>query len=282
MPAKLAALIAARFAGAVDPPADPAIGDAAFLGGLLGRASVRRFRPEPVPDALMATLLAAAFSAPSKSDLQQASVVRLVDPARRRALAGLIPQSPWVADAPELLVFLADGRRFPRVAALADRPFVNDHLDAFFNATVDAAIVLAVCLLAAESVGLGGCPISEIRDQANRLAELLALPERVVPVAGLALGWPAADADRRVKARLPLSVTVHTDRYDDAGLAEAVAAYDAVRAAAEPRPAAQQRAVERFGIAEAYGWSEDRTRQYASPARADFGQFVRRRGFRLD
>ena len=279
---KLAALIAERFAGAVETPTDPGIDGAAFVEGLLGRASVRRFRPEPVPDALMATLLAAAFSAPSKSDLQQASVVRLVDPARRRALAGLVPQSPWVADAPELLVFLADGRRFVRVAEQAGRPFANDHLDAFFNATVDAAIVLAACLFAAESVGLGGCPISEVRDQAAPLAELLALPPRVVPLAGLALGWPAGTADRRVKARLPLSVTVHVDRYEDAGLAAAVARYDAARAAAEPRAAARQRAVERFGVADAYGWSEDRTRQYASPARADFGQFVRRQGFRLD
>ncbi len=282
-PGDLARLMAARFAGAVEAPAEAGPPAAeGLVHDLLGRSSVRRFRADPVPEPLMATLFAAAFSAPSKSDLQQASVVRLADPARRRAVADLVPQSPWVAGAPELLIFLADGRRFPRVAALSGRPFANDHLDAFFNATVDAAIVMTCFLLAAESVGLGGCPVSEVRDQASALADLLDLPDRVVPLAGLALGWPAEEAERRVKARLPLSLTVHTDRYDDGGLAAALARYDAATAAADPRPAARQRAVERFGVADRYGWSEDRTRQYATPARADFGQFVRAKGFYLD
>ena len=42
------------------------------------------------------------------------------------------------------------------------------------------------------------------------------------------------------------------------------------------------RLVEDFGRAEAYGWSEDKARQSAKPERADFGAYVRRRGFALD
>lgn len=270
------ALVKARFgeAGATDPRVDTPT-----VRSLLSRASCRSFTDEPVPEALLHPLLAAALSAPSKSDLQQASVVVVADAELRRAALSLSPENAWAFAAPVLLVWLADGRRFPRAAALRNHVFANDHLDAFFNATVDAAIALSAFIVAAESVGLGCCPLSEIRDRAGDLARLLRLPERVVPVAGLCAGWPKEA--RKIKARLPLSVTVHRDRYDDSGLESAIEGYDARRARDEPRPPEAQRDVEVFGIADVYGWSEDRGRQYARPMRADFGAFVRSQGFDL-
>ena len=80
--------------------------------------------------------------------------------------------------------------------------------------------------------------------------------------------------------RLPLGVTCHVDRYREDGLKEAVQRYDADRA--RTHPYAQQRFPETFGQSESYGWSEDKVRQYSQPERADFGAFVRARGFRLD
>ena len=273
----LGRLVVRRFgdSDAVDPRADTAT-----VRGLLGRGSCRSFRDQPVPEPLLNALFAAAFSAPSKSDLQQASVVHVADADRREALLDLMPVSAWARTAPVLLVWLADGRRFPRAAALRDKPFANDHLDAFFNAAVDAAIVLAAFVAAAESAGLGCCPISEIRNRIDAASALLDLPKRVVPVAGMAVGWRT---DRpHVVPRLPLAVTVHRNRYDDTGLAEAIDAYDRQRAMGQPVPPERQRAVDRFGAADLYGWSEDRGRQYAEPQRTDFGAFVRRQGFRLD
>ena len=75
------------------------------------------------------------------------------DKARREAIADLLPEMPWVREAPVFLVFLANGRRLPVISQLRGKPFPNDHLDLFFNATVDAAIVLATFLRAAEAVG---------------------------------------------------------------------------------------------------------------------------------
>lgn len=276
-PDTLAALIERRFdeIAACDSRADTPT-----VRGLLGRGSCRAYRDEPVPDALLRPLLAAALSAPSKSDLQQASVVNVADPALRRRIVALSPKNDWAAGAPVLLVWLADGRRFPRAAALRGKPFANDHLDAFFNAAVDAGIVLSAFVAAAESAGLGCCPLSEIRDRVNELAELLGLPERVVPVAGMGVGWPAEPAT--VKQRLPLRVTVHKNRYRDEGLEAEIEAYDRRRAAAEPVAPEEQRLVERYGAAQLYGWSELRGRQYSEPMRADFGAFVRKQGFKLD
>jgi nitroreductase/FMN reductase [NAD(P)H] len=175
-------------------------------------------------------------------------------------------------------VFCGNNRRQRLVHEWRGFPFVNDHLDAFFNAAVDAGIALAQFIVAAEAVGLGCCPISAIRNQAAEVSALLALPDHVFPVAGLALGWPRTLPTASL--RLPLAVTVHRDRYSEAGLRDAVDAYDARRTAAQPYAA--QRYTAEFGRAPNYGWSEDKARQYAKPERETFGTFVRAKGFRLE
>ena len=140
-----------------------------------------------------------------------------------------------------------------------------------------AGIVLGTFLRAAEAAGLGACPISVIRDHCEAVSELLDLPQRVIPVAGLCLGWPAGPS--HITARLPLSVTIHEDRYDEGDLAARIDAYDRRRHAIHGY--SSQRDPQRWGMAEFYGWSEDRARQYGVPQRADFGAFVRRKGFGL-
>ena len=96
-----------------------------------------------------------------------------------------------MCDAPVFLVFLANGSRLPQISQMRGKPFPNDHLDLMFNATVDAAIVMTTFLRAAEAVGLGCCPISVIRDHAATVSDMLGLPGKVIPVAGMCLGWPA-------------------------------------------------------------------------------------------
>ena len=70
-------------------------------------------------------------------------------------------------------MILANGRRLPEIAKMRGKPFPNDHLDQFFNAAVDAGIVLASFIRAADAVGLGTCPISVIRDHSPKVSEML-------------------------------------------------------------------------------------------------------------
>jgi nitroreductase/FMN reductase [NAD(P)H] len=259
----------------------PVDSDLQGLGELIriaGHRVHRRFLPQAVEPDLLRLLCACALSAPSKSDLQQADILIVRDKDKQRAIAALITDMPWIADAPAFLVFLANGRRLPEIAKLRGKPFPNDHLDLFFNASVDSGLVLATFLRAAGAVGLGCCPISAIRDHARVVSEMLALPERVIPVAGLCVGWPAERG--HITPRLGLEATVHEDRCTSEGLAQQIDDYDRRREG--QRPYARQRSPERWGKAASYGWSEDKARQYAEPLRADFGAFVRARGFRLD
>ena len=249
---------------------------------LAARGSVRKFRPDAVPYATLRRLCALALCAPTKSDMQQRDIIIIDEPSIKSEIAALLTGGPlgqkWLAGVPNLLVFCGNNRRQRRIHTLRGIPFVNDHLDAFFNAAVDAGIALSAFVIAAEADGLGVCPVSAIRNHALAISQLLKLPDHVFPVAGLAVGYPAETPD--ISMRLPLSVTVHRNNFEEEGIDAAIETYDRRREAAQPYAA--QRYVKEFGLADSYGWSEDKARQYARPERADFGAYVRRIGFRLD
>ncbi|MBV8132666.1 MAG: nitroreductase family protein, partial [Alphaproteobacteria bacterium] len=210
-----------------------------WLRQVLMRRTHRRYTDRPVAEPLLNLLLAAAFSASSKSDFQQASVIRVEDRARRNRLAALVPDMPWIGTAPVFLVFCGDARRLERLGEQRGHQADNGKLEGFFNATVDAALVLQTFILAAETAGLGCCPISVIRNHPYAVADTLDLPDKVFPVAGLCVGYPAAAG--RVSMRLPLEVTFHLDRYNDSRFDEAVAAYDLRRTTRYSIPREQQR-----------------------------------------
>ena len=246
---------------------------------ILSHRTHRRYKPDPVPDDVLEIVLAAALSAPSKSDLQQVAIVLVKHRAKQATIGGWIPDMPWIATAPLFMVFCGDNRRMRRVAELRGRPFPNDTLDMFMNAAVDAGLVLQGFITAAAALGLGCCPISVVRNHVEKLAELLALPVGVFPVAGLCVGYPSQTGWSSM--RLPPTLTVHTDCYDDHDLPAQLEAYDRRREARHATPRESQRYVDRFGYTEPYGWSEDKARQYSVPERHNFGPFVRRQGFAL-
>jgi FMN reductase [NAD(P)H] len=237
-----------------------------WLRQLLVRRTHRRYLDQPVSDAIVRLLLAAAFSASSKSDFQQASAIWLKDRERRDRLAAF-------------LVFLGDARRLERLGELRGHPQANGTFEDFFNAAIDGALALQTCVLAAETIGLGTCPISVLRNRIAEVAEILELPDRVFPVAGLCLGYPAQPG--HISMRLPLDATVHIDRYEDSGLDQAVQGYDK-RRDARFSIRDRQRDPERFGTAEFYGWSEDKARQATAPEGVGFAEWLKKHGFRFD
>jgi FMN reductase [NAD(P)H] len=251
-----------------------------WLRQVLMRRTHRRYADRPVAEPLLRLLLGVAFSASSKSDFQQTSVIRVEEPARRDRLAALVPDMPWIGNAPVFLVFCGDARRLQRLGELRGHTADNGGLEGFFNAAIDAALVLQTFILAAETAGLGCCPISVIRNHSYAVAEILDLPDKVFPVAGLCVGYPAAAG--HLSMRLPLDVTLHADRYEDSLLGEAVDAYDRRRDARYSIPREQQRSPEIFGYAWHYGWSEDKARQATQPEGQDFSAYLSARGFSME
>lgn len=275
--ATIAELYAARYGA--DTGLDADLPTDGTVAGILSRRSNRRYTDAPVDDALLDVLLACAQSAPTKSNLQQYSIVVVSDAAVRGRLAPLCPDTGWLETCPVFLVFCADMRRAQKLAELRNHPHANNNMDTFLNAVVDAAMAMQSFITAAEAAGLGCAPISEVRNRIEEFSAVLELPSGVFPIAGLTAGWPTQAGF--INQRLPQSVVVHRDRYDESHLEAEIDAYDRMRHAIFPLPPEKQRHVDKYGALDFCGWSENVARQLSVPERKGFRDFLERRGFDL-
>nr|WP_245329477.1 nitroreductase family protein [Bradyrhizobium canariense] len=136
----------------------PEIGEAwnGVLANLLAHRSVRAYRTDPVPPRTVETLVAAAQSALSSSNLQTWSVVVVENSARKARLAEFADGQKHIVEAPLLLVWLADLSRAERLAKRSGHPEEGlQFLETFLAALIDAALAAQNAVVAAESLGLG-------------------------------------------------------------------------------------------------------------------------------
>lgn len=185
--------------------------------------SIRRFRDEAITDAQREAILASAQAAASSSFLQCSSVIRVTDPELRERLVTLSGGQKHVAEAAEFWVFCADFQRNFEICPEA-KPGLAEQL---LLGTVDTAILAQNAVLAAESLGLGAVYIGGIRNNIEAVGDLLKVPEHVLPLFGLCLGWPDEQPD--LKPRMPVEMLVHENQYQPLNH-ELLAEYDATLA----------------------------------------------------
>jgi nitroreductase len=177
--------------------------------------SVRSYLPTPLAEGTLETLIGAAQSAASSSNLQLWSVVAVRDAERRAAFAELAGHQEHIAIAPLLLVFLADLSRAERIArGKGVEPEAIEYTDTFLAGAFDAALAAQNAKLAAESLGLGTVYIGALRNKVTEVAKLLGLPPRVSPVFGLVVGHPDPERPASIKPRLPQPVILHQEIYN--------------------------------------------------------------------
>ena len=198
---------------------------------LLEHRSVRGYLPDPVGDDMLTAIIAAAQSAASSSTLQAWSVIAVRDPATRAALAECAGSQAHVRDAPLQLVWLADLARLAHVAETTERPAeALDYAEMFLVGVIDAALAAQNAAAAAESLGLGTVYIGGMRNQPEKVADLLSLPQRVVAVFGMCVGHPDPAHHAAVKPRPPQSVVLHHEKYSLATQQNGIEAYNAAMA----------------------------------------------------
>jgi nitroreductase len=197
------------------------------IAHLLSHRSVRGYKTDPVPPGTLETLIAAAQSAATSSNLQTWSVMEVTDPEKRKVLAEVASGQKHIIDCPLFLVFIADLSRNERLGKAEGTTLeVLPYLDAFLVASIDAAMAAQNAVIAAESLGLSTVYIGALRNNVTRVAELLELPSGAGPVFGLCVGYAKPESAGEVKPRLPQEVVLHHDRYSTAAEAEGRAAYD--------------------------------------------------------
>lgn len=190
----------------------------------LGHRSVRRFLERPLDPGQLEALIRCGQAAATSSFIQAYSVIRVTRPEVRAAIATAAGGQAWIEQAPEFLVYCADLRRINTACASAGRGELEGYSEHGLAAIVDVALFAQNVLLAAESQGLGGVYIGGIRNDPRVCVDLLELPERVIPVFGMCIGWP--DEANEVKPRMPVAFVLKQDRYSDVADDE-LAAYDA-------------------------------------------------------
>ena len=167
------------------------------LALLKGRRSIRRYRPDPVPDEMVEQLLEAGRWAPSASNRQPWAFIVVQDEAVRREVARhaayYFIRWAHVAEAPLLIVLCGDARN------PIYRQFLHE----------DVGLAGSQIMLQAKALGLGTCWIGGLDRKA--IASILKVPDHIEIVGLLTVGFPAEEPAPR--ARKPLAEIVHYDVY---------------------------------------------------------------------
>jgi nitroreductase len=177
-----------------------------LMEAIKGRRSIRKYKPDPVPEEVLQKVMEAMRWAPSWANTQCWEVIIIKDPAMKselvRTLSKTNPALSSVIDAPIVLVLC--GRRgvsgFKKGEASTGR---GDWL------LFDTGLAMQTLCLAAYGLGLGTVVIG-LFDQ-KKAAEILGVPDNVDVVAMTPLGYPA---DRgSAPKRKEVSEFVYDDRY---------------------------------------------------------------------
>lgn len=241
----------------------------------LDHRSVRAFTDQPLPDGTLETLVAAAQSASTSSNLQVWSVVAVQDSDRKARLSSLAGNQAYIRQAPLFLVWLADLSRIARVAEQQEVELeAVPYLEILLLGTIDAALAAQNAVVALESLGLGSVYIGAIRNDIEGVAKELGLPAQVYPVFGLCVGHPSTERPAEVKPRLPQRAVLHHETYSAATDVAAVAQYDERLGAFYQREGMK-----------ASGWSEQVVNRLRSVAnlhgREELVEELKRMGFGL-
>lgn len=175
--------------------------------------SIRRYKPDPVPEELLTEILSAGIRASSSGNMQTYSIIVTRDRDLRTRLYRAHMLQDMVLQAPLLVTFCADFHRMKRWLDLNAAPQNFDNFMSFMVAAIDAVLVSQNAALAAEAHGLGICYLGSTLANCDQVGDILELPPHVVPVAGFTLGYP--DQDPPPRDRLPLAGLVHRETYQD-------------------------------------------------------------------
>ncbi len=235
---------------------------------IANRASVRRYQKREVPREIIEGLALAGQQAPFTG--QMYSFIVTTDQTKRKRLAELL--GALVLQAPVFMLICVDFRKLEKFIAYRGRQNQATDIGLLFLGIQDASYAGQNIVLAAEEAGLGSCFLGAAPFVADELAALFNLPERVYPLVGLVLGYPAERPSPR--PRIPAKTCLFWDSYHDlteAEVAEAMSVMDAgliregyyakLKARIPPATEESAGAADPVGY-DKYGWSEHVSRKY--------------------
>lgn len=177
------------------------------------RRSVRKFSNKEVNDNLLKEMLKAAACAPTTGGMQLYSVIITRKPEMKAALASAHFSQPAFMNAPVIMTFCADFNRFTHWCKINGANPVFDNLQSFVAAALDTTILAQQFCTIAEQEGLGTCYLGTTTYNAQMIAGALQLPELVVPIITVSVGYPDEADNETDKDRLSVEAFVHDEHY---------------------------------------------------------------------
>ncbi len=184
---------------------------------LLNRRSIRRYERDEIPQETINLIYESIRNTPTSYNGQQFSVIDIDDQSIKEQLYELTGQKQ-LKTCKRFLIFCADYNKIYTLAAAksTDMPDFPMTADGVIVGIVDATLAMMSALIAAESSGLGTCPIGYARTAApEAVAKILKLPKHVFVVCGLAIGIPREMPDLKPKQPVNLMIYHNTYRQDD-------------------------------------------------------------------
>ncbi len=179
---------------------------------LKNHKSIRRFKSDPIEDTLLRDLIYCGQRASSSGNMQSWSVVISREHASREKLYELHSRQKMILQAPVVLTFCSDFYRIRRWLKIHQAKGSFDDFLGFLTGMADAVIAAQNVAVAAESRGLGICYMGTTLWASDKISEHLNLPENVVPVTSLVVGYPDEEIPE-VRARLPMDAIIHEETY---------------------------------------------------------------------
>ncbi|MCH4210097.1 nitroreductase family protein [Bifidobacterium sp.] len=199
---------------------------------LLQRRSIRKFKPDPIAEYVIATLETVAQHAASSEYLNDWSAIRITDESLRKRMAQIGNQH-YIGEAPLLYVFILDEHRNAAIAAqggvdVRSAEFTLNTSYRFSQAQNDAVLAMHAMETAANSLGLGCVYLGSLLNDPRAIIDALQLPEYTYPVLGLAIGKP--DQAPTLKPRMARSMQFFENSYpaDTDSILEPLPHFDAV------------------------------------------------------
>lgn len=235
--------------------------------------SIRKFKSEKISEETVTSIIQSAQMASTSSHVQAYSIIGVTDENKKEALAQYAGGQQYVRTCSHFFVFCADLHRLENITKkeAVDATETFQATESFIVATVDAALAAQNAAIAAEALGLGIVYIGGIRNNPDKVCELLKLPEKVYPVFGMCLGYPDQSPD--VKPRLPHEVVYHQNEYDsfESDLPK-IEAYDQLM---------KQYYIDRTDGQRSDTWSQMMAQTLSKKARLHMKSFLEKQGFPL-
>ncbi|MBQ8503853.1 MAG: nitroreductase family protein [Clostridia bacterium] len=182
---------------------------------LKNRKSCRAYENKPIPPDIKRAILDSALQAPSAGNMTLYTILDITDEDLKKRLSVTCDNQPFIAEAPMVLVFLADYYRWYKAFRDNIEQVRQPEEGDFLLAQADAIIAAQNTVVAAESLGIGSCYIGDITENFEIHREILSLPDYVVPACMLCFGYPAESQIKRKKpTRHELSDIVHENIYN--------------------------------------------------------------------